>query len=88
MLAGNVTLEEELAKKREVATHTTINGRPALLELDPRAQDVCRYVLRTDFGIVGFSRLYYRDHTDPISSEQRCGGLEELVSTIEPYLDH
>ena len=87
VLAGNVTLEEELAKDRLIATETTINGRRALLEVDNNNQNSCSIAVETEFGIVIFSRTYYPDHTRGVPREQWCSGLDDLASSIEPLLD-
>lgn len=87
VLAGNVTLEEELAKDRLIATETTINGREALLEVDNNNQNSCSIAVETEFGIVIFSRTYYPDHTRGVPREQWCSGLDDLASSIEPLLD-
>nr|WP_111731663.1 DUF3558 domain-containing protein [Rhodococcus coprophilus] len=87
VLSGNVTLEEELAKDRHIATETTVNGRRALLEVDSNNQNSCGIAVETEFGIVIFSRTYYPDHTRGVPTDLWCSGLEELVSSVEPLLD-
>lgn len=88
VLSGNVTLEEELLKNGTVATLTSINNRPALVEIDPNTTDTCRYILETDFGIVIFSRLHYKDHPGPSAQSEWCTGLEGFVSSVEPFISH
>lgn len=86
VLAGNVTLDEELAKNGDIAVPLPINGRPGLIELGPNGDDGCVIVLQTSFGITIFSRLYHKDHADPLPESEWCSGLEELVTAIEPYI--
>jgi hypothetical protein len=86
VLAGNVTLEEELQKNGHVATATMINDRPALMEIDPAAGGTCRFVLRTAFGMVIFSRIYHKDHPGPVPQREWCEGLEALVTALEPSI--
>ncbi|APE08420.1 MULTISPECIES: DUF3558 domain-containing protein [unclassified Rhodococcus (in: high G+C Gram-positive bacteria)] len=86
ILSGNVSLDEELKKNGHVAAPATINGRPALLELDPNNRDACTYVLQTDFGVVFVTRLYNTDHPGPAPQGEWCAGMEEFVGSIEPYI--
>ncbi|AYA25751.1 DUF3558 domain-containing protein [Rhodococcus rhodochrous] len=88
VLSGNVTLEEEYDKNGHVAVSTSINGRSALLEVDPGNVETCRYVLETDFGIAIFSRLYQKDHSGPVPQSEWCDGFEQTVSTIEPSIQN
>ncbi len=87
ILAGNITLEEELAKDRLIATETTINGRRALLEVEDNDQNSCAIAVEAKFGIVIFSRTYYPDHTRGVPRNEWCNDLDNLVSSIEPLLD-
>ncbi|MFX1760893.1 DUF3558 domain-containing protein [Rhodococcus sp. As11] len=87
ILSGNVTLDEELAKKGATATETTINGRGALLEVDPDSDGTCTFVLQANFGIVSLIRTYNKDHPGPVPETERCFDMEGLVSSIEPLLD-
>ena len=87
ILSGNVTLDEELAKKGAVATETTINGRRALLEMDPASNGTCTYVLQSNFGIVSLIRTYNKDHPGPVPETEWCFGMDGLVSSIEPLLE-
>ncbi|WP_016933677.1 DUF3558 domain-containing protein [Rhodococcus sp. R1101] len=86
ILAGNVTLEEELQKNGYIASHTSINGRPALLEVDPDARNGCKYVLGTDFGIVLITRVLYADHLGSAPQTDWCTGMDDLVASLEPLL--
>ncbi|MFD6857583.1 DUF3558 domain-containing protein [Rhodococcus sp. NPDC060090] len=86
VMAGNASLEEEFKKNGDVATPTTVNGRPALLEVGTNGNDECTYVLQTDFGIVLFNRLYHKDHTGPVPPSEWCFGLEDFIGTVEPLL--
>ncbi|MGX6511606.1 DUF3558 domain-containing protein [Rhodococcus sp. SJ-2] len=88
VLSGNVTLDEELQKNGAAATPTAINNRPSLLEVDPNTSDTCRYVLETDFGIVIFSRLHYKDHPGPSAQSEWCAGFEDFVSSVEPFINN
>ncbi|WP_016694248.1 DUF3558 domain-containing protein [Rhodococcus rhodochrous] len=88
VLSGNVTLEEERDKNGHAAVPTTINGRPALLEVDPGNVETCRYVLETNFGMVILSRLYQKDHSGPVPQSEWCDGFEQTVSTIEPFIQN
>lgn len=86
VLAGNVTFDEEVRKNGHIATQTVINNRQALRELDPATKDTCRFVLRTEFGIVGFSRLYHKDHVGPVPQSEWCAGFEASVIEWEPFI--
>ncbi|WP_308198864.1 DUF3558 domain-containing protein [Rhodococcus sp. F64268] len=86
ILAGNVSIDEELEKNGSVATAASINGRRALLEVDPNNRDTCTYVLQTEFGIAIFSRIYHKDHPGPVPQNEWCTGFEDFVSTLEPYI--
>ncbi|UYP20178.1 DUF3558 domain-containing protein [Rhodococcus sp. Z13] len=86
ILAGNVSLEEELDKNGHFATHTSINGRPALLEVDSSIRDACTYALETTFGVVFITRLYNTDHPGPAPENEWCIGMDEFVTSIEPYI--
>ncbi|MBS9373141.1 DUF3558 domain-containing protein [Rhodococcus sp. B50] len=86
ILSGNVSLDEELKKNGHVATHTSINGRPALRQLDPDTKDSCKYTLQTEFGVIFLIRLYYKDRPGPVPQEEWCVGMEEFVASIEPYV--
>ncbi|MEV4633530.1 DUF3558 domain-containing protein [Rhodococcus coprophilus] len=86
VLAGNVSLDEEIAKNGHVASATTVNGRTALVELDPSINNACTYVLQTTFGIVIFSRLYNKDHAGPVPQDEWCAGMEPLVRAAEPFI--
>ncbi|MCD5418857.1 DUF3558 domain-containing protein [Rhodococcus pyridinivorans] len=88
ILSGNVTLEEELAKNERIATDTTVNGRRALVEVDSTDRNTCTYVLQTDFGLIIFSRLYYTDHAGPAPEGEWCSGMDEFVTTLEPFIDN
>ena len=87
ILSGNVTIDEELEKNGHRATETTINGRRALLEVEPDDRDACAYVLQTEFGLVIFSRLYNADHVGPAPESEWCAGMEELVTELEPFIN-
>ncbi|MEU5841712.1 DUF3558 domain-containing protein [Rhodococcus sp. NPDC047139] len=86
VMAGNVSLDEELEKNRDIAATASINGRPALLEVGPKNVETCRYVLETDFGIVILSRLYQKDHPGPVPQSEWCNGFEQTVSAIETFI--
>ncbi|AOD22422.1 MULTISPECIES: DUF3558 domain-containing protein [Rhodococcus] len=86
ILAGNVTLEEELEKNGVVSTTTTINGRRALREVGANGNDECTYVLEADFGIILFNRLYHKDHAGPVPVDEWCAGLDQFVERIEPFV--
>jgi len=88
ILSGNVTIEEELEKNGHIATHTTINGRPALLEVDPDSKDACKYALPTDFGVVFLTRIYNKDHPGPVPHDMWCEGMEDFVASVEPYIEN
>lgn len=86
VLAGNISLDEEIAKNGHVATVTTVNGRTALLEVDPSIKDACTYVLQSTFGVVIFSRLYNKDHAGPVPQDEWCADMEPLVRGAEPFI--
>ncbi|MGW5286085.1 DUF3558 domain-containing protein [Rhodococcus pyridinivorans] len=86
ILSGNVTLEEEAQKNGHISEPTSINGRAALLRVDPAASLACTYVLETSFGIVIFDRLYHSDSVTRPPIEVWCDWFEELVASIEPFL--
>jgi len=86
VLAGNVSLDEELQKNRDVAEETTVNGRAALREVGPTGNDECTYVLQTSFGIAIFNRLYHKDHPGPVPRAEWCAGLEDFVTRVEPFI--
>ncbi|MGN5237282.1 MULTISPECIES: DUF3558 family protein [unclassified Rhodococcus (in: high G+C Gram-positive bacteria)] len=88
ILSGNVTIDEELAKVGDIASETTVNGRRALLEYDPKPDNTCSIAVQTDFGIVIFSRLYHADHTRTLTRDERCGGLADTVALFEPFIDN
>ncbi|MFD6895140.1 DUF3558 domain-containing protein [Rhodococcus sp. NPDC060086] len=87
ILSGNVSIDEELAKVGDVASETTVNGRRALLEYDPKPDNSCAITLQTDFGIIIFDRLYHADHTRTLTFDERCGGLADTVALFEPFVD-
>ncbi|MEE2061483.1 DUF3558 domain-containing protein [Rhodococcus artemisiae] len=86
VMAGNVSLDEELKKNGQFATEITINGRPALREIGTNGDNECTYVLETNFGIVLFNRLYHKDHTGPVPQNEWCAGLDDFVAAVEPLL--
>ncbi|MCK0093912.1 DUF3558 domain-containing protein [Rhodococcus sp. F64268] len=86
VMAGNVSLDEELKKNGQFATEITINGRPALREIGTNGDNECTYVLETNFGIVLFNRLYHKDHTGPVPLDEWCAGLDDFVTAVEPLL--
>ncbi|MBX4167726.1 DUF3558 domain-containing protein [Rhodococcus sp. DMU2021] len=86
VLAGNVTLDEELKRNGHVAESVQIDGRPALVEVNPNARDTCRYVLQTTFGIVGLSRIYHKDHPGAVPQDEWCAGVLDLATTLEPFI--
>ncbi|UYP20180.1 DUF3558 domain-containing protein [Rhodococcus sp. Z13] len=86
VLAGNVSLDEELEKNGTIAEETQVNGRRALLEVDPSTRDTCRYFLQTDFGMVGFSRIHHKDHAGPVPQDEWCAGFKDLVRTLETFI--
>ncbi|WP_226436192.1 DUF3558 domain-containing protein [Rhodococcus yananensis] len=86
ILAGNVTLDEELAKVGDIATPTQINGRRALLEIDESSSGDCTYVLETEFGLVLYCRTHYKLGSTPVPRDQWCIDMEHLVATLESYL--
>ncbi|TCN49798.1 uncharacterized protein DUF3558 [Rhodococcus sp. SMB37] len=88
ILAGNVTLDEELAKDAAIASETTVNGRRALLEYNPTPDNTCAIAVQTDFGIVIFSRSYHADHTRTLTYDERCGGLTDAVALFEPFIEN
>lgn len=88
ILSGNVSIDEELAKVGDIASETTVNGRRALLEYDPKPDNTCALTLETDFGIVIFSRLYHADHTRTLTYNERCGGLADTVALFEPFIEN
>ncbi|WP_016933679.1 DUF3558 domain-containing protein [Rhodococcus sp. R1101] len=86
ILAGNVRLDEELSNNAHVATAVSINGRRALLEIDPSRNDTCKYLMETSFGLLMLTRIYHTDYPGSAPIEEWCTGLEELVTSIEPFL--
>ncbi|MEE2033615.1 DUF3558 domain-containing protein [Rhodococcus chondri] len=86
ILSGNVTLDEEIQKDGSISTEISINGRRALLEVDPASTDTCAIALETGYGIVIFSRIYTADHTRAVPREEWCRGLESTVELIEPSI--
>ncbi|MCR8693757.1 DUF3558 domain-containing protein [Rhodococcus pyridinivorans] len=86
ILAGNVTLDEEFSNNAHIATAVSINGRRALLEVDPDRDDTCKYVVETGFGLVMLTRIYHTDYPGSAPIEEWCTGLEELVTSIEPFI--
>ena len=87
-LAGNVTLEEEWGKNGHISTHTSINGRDALLQLDPNTKNTCAVTVRTDFGMVIFSRILFPDDARRLPLDEWCAGLDQTVALFETHLDH
>ena len=87
ILAGNVTLDEEVRKNGHISKPMTINDRSALLRVHPSESLACTYVLETSFGIVIFDRLYYADTIDGPPVDEWCQGLDQLVTSIEPFLN-
>jgi hypothetical protein len=75
VLAGNVSLDEELENNRHVATAVTVNERRALLEIDPNRNNTCKYVLETEFGIVMFTRILHTERTGHAPVEEWCADL-------------
>jgi hypothetical protein len=87
ILSGNVTFDEEYERYRDVANEIDINGRTALLELDPTVEDTCAVALETSYGTLRFSRLYNADHIRDVPVSAWCFGLQESVALIEPLVD-
>ncbi|APE08400.1 MULTISPECIES: DUF3558 domain-containing protein [Rhodococcus] len=83
ILAGNVSLTEELDNNRHIATTLTINDRRALLEIDTNRSDTCKYVLETEFGIVMFTRILHTERPGNALVEEWCADFEELVAAVE-----
>lgn len=88
VLAGNVTLEEEWEKNSPISTHTDVNGRDALLRLDPNNKNTCTITVRTEFGMVIFSRTRFPDDARRLPLDEWCGDLDRTVALFEPHLDH
>jgi len=86
ILAGNVTLEEELAKKAEYSTPMVINGRAGLREVGHSGRGTCTYAVQVDFGVVLFSRSYLADGLTTVPEDQWCVDMDAMVSMVEPYL--
>ncbi|MEV4633524.1 DUF3558 domain-containing protein [Rhodococcus coprophilus] len=86
VLSGNVTMEEEKAKNDHIATESRVNGRRALIELDPEMRGSCAYVLEAEFGIVIVSRTYHADHSQEIPRAEWCAGFDQFVSAVEPLI--
>ncbi|MCK0093099.1 DUF3558 domain-containing protein [Rhodococcus sp. HNM0563] len=87
ILAGNVTLEEEWDKDGDISTRTRVNGRDALLQLDPNMHNNCSIAVRTDFGIVIFSRTHYAPDARVLPTDEWCTGLHDTVALFEPFID-
>lgn len=86
ILSGNVSLAEEQEKKGAIARPVSVNGRAALLEVDPAVRDTCKYALETTFGIVLISRIYHKDYVGELPQHEWCAGMEDLVQAIEPFI--
>ncbi|APE08417.1 MULTISPECIES: DUF3558 domain-containing protein [Rhodococcus] len=86
ILAGNVTLDEELENNAHIATPLFINGRRTLLEVDPGRRNTCKYVVETRFGLIMLTRIYHPDYPGSAPIEEWCTGLEELTTSIEPFI--
>ena len=86
VLAGNVSLDEELENNGHVATAVTVNERRALLEIDPNRNNTCKYVLETEFGIVMFTRILHTERTGHAPVEEWCADLEGLVAAVEGHI--
>ncbi|MFD6896403.1 DUF3558 domain-containing protein [Rhodococcus sp. NPDC060086] len=87
VLAGNVTLEEEWEKNAHISTHTNINGRDALFQLDPNNKNTCAITVRTEFGMVIFSRTRFPDDARSLPLNEWCADLDQAVALFEPHLD-
>ena len=87
ILSANVTLDEEYEKDGEFATHTQINGRPGLLEINTALGGSCSYVLSTDFGTVHYLRTTYSYSGDPIPLDEWCTGFDDFIATVEPLIE-
>ncbi|WP_138842349.1 DUF3558 domain-containing protein [Rhodococcus pyridinivorans] len=83
ILAGNVSLTEELDNNRHIATTLTINDRRALLEIDTNRNNTCKYVLETEFGIVMFTRILHTERPGHALVEEWCADFEELVAAVD-----
>jgi len=88
ILSANVTLDEEYEKNGHYATHSRINGIPALVEINDQIPGDCSYVVATDFGVVHFSRTTHTYSGDPVPIDEWCAGFESLVSTLERFITH
>ncbi|MEE2061459.1 DUF3558 domain-containing protein [Rhodococcus artemisiae] len=87
ILSGNVTLEEEWEKDGHISTHTSVNGRDALLQLDPSNKNTCAINVRTDFGMVTFRRTQFPDDARRLPIDEWCGGLDHAVALFESHLE-
>lgn len=86
LLSGNITFAEEKKKTEAFAEPIEINGRPALLELDPTDRDGCAISLETNYGILIVLRGLHHDYIGPAPREEWCAGLEDTARLIEPLL--
>ncbi len=86
ILAGNVSLEEELGNNGHIATAATINNRRALLEIDTNRNGTCKYVLETEFGIVMFTRILHTERPGHAPVEEWCADFEDLIAAVERHI--
>ncbi|MFD6857569.1 DUF3558 domain-containing protein [Rhodococcus sp. NPDC060090] len=86
ILSGNVTLEEEWEKDGHISTRTSVNGRDALLQLDPNNKNTCAINVRTDFGMVTFRRTHFPDDARKLPIDEWCEGLDHTVALFDPHL--
>lgn len=86
LLSGNVSFAEEQEKTAAYAQPININGREALLKLDPALRDACAITLNTDYGILIIARDLHSDYIGPAPQEEWCAGLEDTARIIEPLL--
>ncbi len=85
--SGNITFAEVQEKVAEYATPIEINGRRALLEVDPSLRQSCAVTVETSYGVLIISRVYLPDHGNGVPEVEWCAGLEDTSSRISALID-
>ncbi|KXF84857.1 hypothetical protein D092_18820 [Rhodococcus ruber Chol-4] len=86
--SGNITFAEVQEKVAEYATPIEVDGRRALLEVDPSLRRACAVNVETSFGVLIISRVYHPDHGNGVPQGEWCAGLEDTAARISVLIDN
>ncbi|MGI1849035.1 MULTISPECIES: DUF3558 domain-containing protein [Rhodococcus] len=82
VMAGNITFAEVQEKIAEYSTFTEVNGRRALLELDPGRPWSCAVNVETSFGVLIVSRVHHPDNSAEAPRHELCTGIEDTTARL------